>query len=140
MKTDILSQLRKANAALLERGETEVIGDYFSPDYVAHITGKDITGGHKVIRQIVAMYQKAFGEITTSMEILVQQDDRVAWQRTIHATQHGAFKGFPATKRPIVWREMVTSRFEDGRIVEEWFITDLAEQLLLSRKGNSNVI
>lgn len=30
---------------------------------------------------------------------------------------------------------MITSRFEDGRIPEEWFLTDLAEQLLLERKG-----
>jgi len=134
MKTDILSLLRKANAALLERGETEAIGDYFSLNYVAHITGKDISGGHKMIRQIVAMYQKAFSEITTTLEILAQQGDRVAWQRTIHATQRGPFKGFPATNRRLVWREMVTSRFEGGLIVEEWFITDLAEQLLVARK------
>ena len=134
MKSDVLSQLRNANAALLERGETEVIGDYFSPGYIAHITGKDISGGHKMIRQIVAMYQRAFAEITTTLEILAQQSDRVAWQRTIHATHRGPFKGFPATNRGLVWREMVTSRFEDGLIVEEWFITDLAEQLLVARK------
>ncbi|MCL4865617.1 MAG: ester cyclase [Gemmatimonadales bacterium] len=43
--------------------------------------------------------------------------------------------GFPATGRPIVWRDMVTSRFVDGRIVEDWSISDLAERLLLARKG-----
>ena len=134
MKADMLSLLRSANAALLERGEAEVIGDYFSPSYTAHITGKDISGGHKMIRKIVAMYQKAFAEITTTLEILAQQNDRVAWQRTIHATHRGSFKGFPATNRGLVWREMMTSRFEDGLITEEWFITDLAEQLLVARK------
>jgi hypothetical protein len=35
----------------------------------------------------------------------------------------------------MVWREMITSRFEDGLIVEEWFLTDLAEQFLLARKA-----
>jgi len=29
---------------------------------------------------------------------------------------------------------MRTSRFKDGLISEEWFITDLAEQLLFARK------
>jgi len=80
------------------------------------------------------MYQKAFAEITTRLEILAQQSDRVAWQRTIHAIHRGPFKGFPATNHRLVWREMMTSRFEDGLIVEEWFITDLAEQLLFARK------
>jgi predicted ester cyclase len=58
----------------------------------------------------------------------------VSWQRTIRAKQEGAFKGFPASGRNIVWRDVVTSRFRDGLIVEEWVISDLAEQLLLSRK------
>lgn len=30
---------------------------------------------------------------------------------------------------------MVTSRFRDGLIAEEWVVTDLAERLLLSRKN-----
>lgn len=30
---------------------------------------------------------------------------------------------------------MITSRLKDDLIVEEWFITDLAEQLLLARKS-----
>jgi hypothetical protein len=36
--------------------------------------------------------------------------------------------------RRIVWRDMVTSRFRDGLIAEEWAISDLAERLLLARK------
>ena len=68
------------------------------------------------------------------MEILVEGPDRIAWQRIIRATHEGAFKGFPASGRKIVWRDMTTSRFRDGVIAEEWVISDLAEQLLLSRK------
>ena len=135
MKSKHLSLLKKANAALLERGEIAGIADYFSPSYVAHITGKDASGGHGMIRRVVTLYQRAFSNITTKVEILAQQGDRVAWQRTIRATHRGPFKGFPATKLRMVWREMITSRIQDDLIVEEWFITDLAEQLLLARKS-----
>jgi hypothetical protein len=31
---------------------------------------------------------------------------------------------------------MVVSRFERGLIAEEWVVTDLAEQLLMARKGD----
>ena len=65
---------------------------------------------------------------------MAEQDDSIVWLRTIKATHCGPYKGFPATHRPLVWREMVTSRFQHGRIVEEWYITDLAEQLLSLRK------
>jgi predicted ester cyclase len=42
--------------------------------------------------------------------------------------------GFPATGHRILWRDMVTSRFEDGYIAEEWVVTDQVERLLLARK------
>jgi predicted ester cyclase len=67
-------------------------------------------------------------------EILAQGKDRVAWQRTVRATHQGNFKGFAATGRRITWRDMVTSRFRDGLIAEDWVMTDLAERLLLARK------
>ncbi len=71
---------------------------------------------------------------TLIAKILVEGKDRVAWQRTLRGAQQGAFKGFPASGREIMWRDMVTSRFRDGLIAEEWVVTDLAERLLLARK------
>ena len=45
-------------------------------------------------------------------------------------------KGFPASHLNIKWRDMAKSHFHDERIGEEWVITDLAEQLLVSSKQN----
>jgi hypothetical protein len=39
-----------------------------------------------------------------------------------------------------MWRDMVTSRFEGGLIVEDWVISDLAEQLLRARKRSGNSV
>jgi len=47
--------------------------------------------------------------------------------------RRGEFRG-GASGREIVSRDVVTSRFRDGLIAEEWVISDLEEQLLLSRK------
>ena len=135
MKRDMRTQIKKANAALLERGEVTAIESFFAPDYLVHVTGKDLEGGHDMIRHIVDMYHHAFSGIEADVEILAKEGNRVSWQRTIRAKHRGAFKGFPATNRRLVWREMITSRFEKNLIVEEWYITDLAEQLLLARKS-----
>lgn len=128
------SQIEAANAALIVNGDLAAIGEFFSPDYVAHLTGQDMAGGHKAVRKIVAAYRRAFRNVRIEVEILVKAKDRVAWQRTLRATHEDNFKGFPATDRPTMWRDMVTSRFEDGLIAEDWVITDLAERLLLARK------
>jgi predicted ester cyclase len=93
--------------------------------------------GHGGIRRFLGMLQRAFPDLQVQVEILVEAKDRVAWQRTLRATHQGDFKGFPATGRQIVWRDMVTSRFRDGLIAEDWVITDLAERLLLARKRNA---
>lgn len=79
-------------------------------------------------------YRRAFRDIQIGVDILVQAKDRVAWQRAVRATHKGGFKGFPATGRGIVWRDMVTSRSHEGLIAEDWVVTDLAERLLLARK------
>jgi hypothetical protein len=78
MKSKHLSLLKKANAALLERGDTDCLADYFSPNYVAHITGKDVSGGYDLIKHIVTLYHKAFSGITTKVDILTRLPSSVA--------------------------------------------------------------
>ncbi|MBM3494502.1 MAG: ester cyclase [Armatimonadetes bacterium] len=134
MSHSLASMIDAANSALLANGSVDAIGQFFTPDYVAHSTGKKMAG-HGAIRRFVGMYRRAFPDLRVEVEILVEAKDRVAWQRTIRATHTGDFKGFPATGRRIVWRDMVTSRFRHGLIAEDWVITDLAERLLLARRG-----
>ena len=130
-----LSAIVQAAASnLFEKGEVESIGTYFSQDYVVHLTNQDYSGGHKIVRAAITQVRKAFLELQVEVEILVESNDQVAWQRTLCGVQEGTYKGFPACNRQIMWRDMIVSRFEDGLIIEEWICTDLAEQLLLSRK------
>ena len=128
------SKIKTANQILISDGNHEAVEEFFASDYVAHLTDKDVSGGAKLVRDLLALYQRAFPHPQVDVEILVEGEDRVAWQRTLRAKQEGAFKGFPASGREIVWRDVVTSHFRDGLIAEKWVISDLAEQLLLSRK------
>ncbi len=129
-----VATIAAANATIMVDGNLDAIAEYFAPNYLVHLTGEDMTGGHELIRKVCGTYRRAFSDLKVEVEILVKSKDRVAWQRTIRATHKGSFKGFPATGRPIVWRDMLTTRFADGLIAEEWLLTDLAEQLLKARK------
>jgi steroid delta-isomerase-like uncharacterized protein len=130
----LASKIQEANAVLFADGKLDEVERFFSPDYFAHLTGQKMTGGHDSIRNVLASILKSFPDLKVEVEILVEGVDRVAWQRTLRGTHQTAFKGFPGSGRNIVWRDMVTSHFRDGLIVEEWVVTDLAERLLLSRK------
>jgi len=127
--------LHEANAALLERGEHDDLGRFFTGGYVVHGTHGDRNAGHDGIRRFLRALAKAFSEVTVEVEVLSEGGDRLAWQRRVRCLHTGAFQGFPATGGALVWRDMLVSRFEDGRIAEEWAVSDLAEQLLRARKG-----
>ena len=71
-------------------------------------------------------------DLQVEVEILLEGDDRVAWQRTQHGTHQGDFMGIPASGHPLVWRDMLVSRFENGLIADEWAISDLAERMFES--------
>ena len=131
--TNLSSKVRDANVQLIERGNADVISDYFSSGYIAHASGSK-RRGHGSIRGFVGMLHGAFSDLSVEVEILAESDDRITWQRTIHGTQTGDFQGFPASGRELSWHDMVVSRFESGLISEEWVVTDWAEALLRSRK------
>jgi len=130
----MVSVIHEANTALFEQGRMESIEQYFTPDYVAHITGRDIKGGHDGIREVVGKTRAAFSGLQVEVEILLEAETRIAWQRTMKGKQGCAYQGFPASGREILWRDMIVSQFRDGKIAEEWVVTDLAENLLLARK------
>lgn len=126
--------VKSAVNKMFVKGETDSIGEFFSQDYVVHLTNQDYSAGHKVVRMGIEQVRKAFPELTVTVEIFMESSDKVAWQRTLCGVQAGAYKGFPACNREITWREMGVSRLEGGLITEEWVSTDLAEQLLAARK------
>jgi steroid delta-isomerase-like uncharacterized protein len=134
MEMSLASKIKDANTTLIANGELDRVTDFFSQSYIVHITGRDMKGGCTIVRDILSSLRQSFSDIQVDVEILLEGEDRVAWQRTLRATHTGSFKSFPASGRQIVWRDMVTSQFRDGLIAEEWVMTDLAEQLLLSRK------
>ncbi len=128
------SIVRDANARVVEDGNVEQIEKYFSEKYVVHIGGSKHSG-HAGVRRYTKAIHRAFSQLSVDVEILLASGRRISWQRSVHGTQTGAFQGFPASGRRFTWRDMVVSQIEDGRIVQEWVVSDLAEALLRSTKG-----
>lgn len=135
MSESLAKKIQAANRELIGHGNLKTIPDFFTPDYVAHLTDSDMKGGHVAIRKFIQAIRKSFPDVQVEVEVLVEGQDRVAWQRTLKATHQATFKGFPATGKEIVWRDMMVSELRDGLIAEEWVVSDLAERLLLGRKG-----
>jgi predicted ester cyclase len=110
------------NDELMNKGNLDHADLLFSPDYPG--------GGSAYMKDYVHAIRKAFPDLQVKIGPIVANGDMVAWQRTNTGTQMGDFMSHPATGKKTVWREMVFSRFtEDGKVIEESFVTDMAEVL-----------
>ena len=125
--------IRHTAEQLIGKGNLDAIADAFSENYTAHAEGKSYHG-HKFIEDFTKLLQKAIPDIEVKeIDFLVQTEDKVAWQRTLVGTHESNMMGLPPSGKRIVWNEMVVSRFENGKIIEEWVVSELLGQLLLQR-------
>ncbi len=122
-------QIQRANEELLNKGNLELAQELFAPIYVNHGAEGDIEGGPDAIKAFVTSIRTAFPDLKVEVEILATEGDRVAWLRTHRGTHQGEYLGVPASGRLIKWRTMIVTRYEEGKIAEEWGVSDLAERL-----------
>jgi predicted ester cyclase len=95
----------------------ERIPDVYHPDFVDHVNGLEYRG-HDGARRSVALYLELFPDLRFVVDEQVSEGDRVASRWTLRGTHRG---------RSVTLRGIVISRFEDGRIIEDWATSDTME-------------
>ena len=112
-------------------GDFSILGDLVHPNYVYRAPGQELRGSEE-LKGLFAAYRTAFPDLHIDIDDLVTAGDRVVIAFTLTGTQAGALMGIDATGKKVTTNGMVLSRFEDGKIIEEWEILDqlsLFEQL-----------
>ncbi|WP_431124354.1 ester cyclase [Flagellimonas flava] len=115
------------------KGETDHIATVFAKDYVAHAGNKTYEGHDFLHRWTKQMLASIDNIKAAKIQILAQDENTLTWQRTLTGVHKKALRGIPASNKKITWTEMVVSRFEDGKIAEEWLVSELAAALLLKQ-------
>lgn len=131
---DKLNHIKYIADQLIGQGNLNIVDSAFSANYVAH-AGEKTHNGHKFIKQFTKQVRTAIPDIKiVKIEILSQTDNVLTWQRTLSGTHKGDLKGIPASNKKVKWYEIVVSRFDKDKIIEEWVASDLAFQLMLKLK------
>lgn len=119
---------------LIGQGNLSIIESDFSADYIAH-AGDKTHKGQKFIKQYVMKIRATIPDVKIGgIEIISQTDNTLTWQRTLRGTHIVELYGIPASYKKVKWHELVVSRFEQDKIIEEWIASDLAFQLMLKTK------
>lgn len=133
MKESLEERIRFANEEIIRKGNIAIIDEVFLTDYLAHIDGEDYRGLEEV-RGFVDLLRSTISDLQiVEVSFLNHSDDKITWLRTLSGTHKADVKGIPATKQNVEWREMLVTRFEGDKIAEEWLVSELLGQLLLTR-------
>jgi predicted ester cyclase len=89
----------------------------YHPDFVDHVN-RFTYHGHDGARQSIALYLALFPDLSFEVDDQVAEGDKVASRWTLRGTHKG---------REVELRGIVISRFEDGRIIEDWAASDTIE-------------
>jgi steroid delta-isomerase-like uncharacterized protein len=108
-----------------------LIDELLSKDYVDHSLPPDVPPNREGLRQVVEAMQRAFPDISYTIENEVAEGDLVAQRLLGKGTLRGEFMGMPATGKSAVWQEMHLHRFaSDGKLAEHWGTSDDLSMLM----------
>ena len=103
------------------QGNFEALHSIVSPDYVVH---PEEVRGADGLAEMVQSYRNAFSDLAVTIEHQFAEGDYVATRTTFRGTHDGDLMGTPATGRQVEFSGLTISRCRDGKIEEEWEITD----------------
>jgi steroid delta-isomerase-like uncharacterized protein len=102
-------------------GNLDLATELFSPDLVQHHPDQPYeTRGPEGVRVRIAAWRTAFPDLSTSIEDLVAEGERVALRSVARGTNTGAFMGMEPTGRQIAVEWESIYRFEGGKVAEMW--------------------
>jgi len=84
------------------------------------------------LEQFKSLYGKMisiFEGLHITVDDLIAEGDKVAAYVTTHAVQVGKFRGFPPSKKEVVFSGVDIFRFENGKVVERWAVRDFLGML-----------
>ena len=111
-------------------GNIDLVDDLLPPDFVNHIRLDGQRPGREGVKQLLQRWRRAFPDASISVDLMVNEGDRVATRYTARGTHRDAFLGIAATGKPIEFSGIHIFRVANGRLVEGWGYLDLATLLM----------
>jgi steroid delta-isomerase-like uncharacterized protein len=105
--------------------DPEAVGALAAPDFVRHDANSPDLVGPEAEMDFVKAVVAAFPDLHFTVNHVVAEGDFVADHLTGTGTHQGEFLGVPPTGRAVRFETMETYRVADGRVAEQWVLTDM---------------
>ena len=116
--------IRKLYEAM-STGNVSSVDELMASSAVDHegLPGID-ANGPAGFKRLVSTFRAAFPDLKISAEDMIADGDKVAVRAVIRGTHKGEFMGVPATGKQFEVSGIDIIRFEGGKAVEHWGVTD----------------
>ena len=104
-------------------GDPSVVDEVCSPDFVEHQTGEH-PAYREGVKGLIRYLHQALPDLTCAIEEMVASGDTVWARLRARGTHRGTFMGVAPTGRTVTVDIVDISRFDDGKIIEHWGISD----------------
>lgn len=116
--------IRRFIDEVINNGDFSVLDQLVQPNYVYRSPDQQLDGT-EALEGLLAAYREAFPDMSVRIDDLVNGGDKVVISVTLTGTHEGDLMGIAPTGRPVNISGMILSRFQDGKIVEEYEILDM---------------
>jgi len=116
--------MRRFVEEVINAGRYSALPDLVHPNYVYRSPEQELRGAD-ALKDLFTAYRAGLPDLNTSIDDLVVSGNKVVISITLTGTHEGDLMGIPATGKQLKIHGMVLSRFEDGKIIEEWEILDM---------------
>ena len=116
--------MRRFIGEVINNGDFSVLDELVQPNYVYRSPDQELDGP-EALKGLLAAYRIAFPDLNVRIDDLVNGGDKVVISVTLTGTHEGDLMGIAPTGKPVNIKGMILSRFQDGKIVEEYEILDM---------------
>lgn len=115
---DDQASMIRAYVDALNRGDASYLDEYFGPGYVYHGPDGDLdVDGFKALHESLL---NAFPDGTMTAEDILTAGDKLTTRWKFQGVHSGELQGIAPTGRDVTVTGIIISRFQGGRVVEEW--------------------
>jgi predicted ester cyclase len=118
------SLIRRIFDEAFNRGNLAVVDEVLAPDHHTHITIGGAPHGPQGLKLMIVLFRTAFPDLHCTVEDEIVAGDKFAVRLSMRGTNQGRFLGNPPTGKQVNVPGIIIGRIENGRIIEDWLLTD----------------
>jgi predicted ester cyclase len=108
------------------RGNVDVADELLAPDYVDHTAPPGKYAGREDLKRSVAKQRASSSDLHINIEEIAEGDKVVSWVIGSGTHDRERFMDLAPTGKRMTMKHIIISRMAEGKIVEEWRVSDIS--------------